>query len=109
MPLNDTQVPLEKTPNGKVRLEPEKSRSSRSSMTVCNVLPAALLNKPMRSSGLATVSQETVEMSESTTMKQERKQSMRVLERRGEKWDKKGGRHSKQWKRKVDGWFEVAL
>ena len=62
----------------------------------------------MRSSALVTVSQEAVEMSDNTTMKQERKQSMRVLEEKRWEVGQKRGRHSKQWKRRLMGglkWF----
>ena len=53
-PLNATHVPLEKAPNGRVRLEEEKSRSAVTSMSVCKVLPLALLKRLMRSSAVVT-------------------------------------------------------
>ena len=78
-------------------------------MSVCNVLPAALLNRPMRSSALVTVSQEAVEMSDNTTMKQERKQSMRMLEEKRWEVRRRRGQALRAMEKKVDGWFEVVL
>ena len=88
-------MPLEKAPNGRVRPEEEKSRSAVTSMSVCKVLPVACLKRLMRSSAVATVSQEAVETSDNTTTKEERRQSMRTLKRRDGNGTKKGQSQSK--------------
>ena len=89
-----TQLPPE-TPNGRVRLEEEKSRSAVTSMSVCKVLPLASLKRLMRSSAVVTVSQETVETSDNTTTKEERRQSMRTLKRREGNGTRRRGTQSK--------------
>ena len=98
-------MPSENTPNGRVRLEEEKSRSAVTSMSVCKVLPVACLKRLMRSSAVATVSQQAVETSDNTTTKEERRQSMKTL-KRGE-WDKKGQSLKAKEKKMVDGCFLV--
>ena len=85
----------EEAPNGRVRVEEEKSRSAVTSMSVCKVLPVACLKRPMRSSAVATVSQKTVETSDNTTTKEERRQSMRTLKRREGNGTKRSNTQSK--------------